>query len=77
MIRAIPPDGAAWSLGVEASPGGVSVGLSIVDVDGKPITIWLAVDRADARAFARSILRCAGDATERTFPHPQESGDGR
>jgi hypothetical protein len=30
----------------------------------------LSLDRAQARAFGRSVLAAAGDALERTFPAP-------
>lgn len=59
-----------WSLAAVASGDGVQVRIGLPDLDGRPVTAVLALDRTEARAFARALLAAAGDAAERTFPHP-------
>lgn len=56
-----------WSLSARAAGAGVRLELFLPDLDGKPVTAVIALDRAEARAFARALLAAAGDATERTF----------
>lgn len=63
-----------WSLSARAEGGGVRLELGLPDLGGRPVTAVLALDRAEARAFARALLAAAGDATERTFS-PVASGD--
>ena len=62
--------GAGWSLQASAVPDGVRLELALPDLDGRPVTAALVLDRSEARAFARALLAAAGDATERTFPKP-------
>lgn len=57
-----------WALAARAIAGGVQVEL---DVPSRDITAAIALTRDEARNFARALLAAAGDATERTFPHPQ------
>jgi hypothetical protein len=59
-----------WSLQASAVRDGVRLELTLPDLSGQPLTAALILDRAEARAFARALLAAAGDATERTFPHP-------
>lgn len=61
------PEALGWTLSARAIVDGVEVELAI-PVRG--LTAAVEMDRADARAFARALLAAAGDATERTFPHP-------
>ncbi|SDA13149.1 hypothetical protein SAMN02799622_00923 [Methylobacterium sp. UNC378MF] len=61
-------DTSAWALAARPIAGGVQLGL---DVLGRDLTVALDLTREEARAFARALLAAAGDATERTFPHPQ------
>ncbi|UMY19822.1 hypothetical protein MMB17_11240 [Methylobacterium organophilum] len=56
-----------WSLSATAEGEGVRLEIALPDLDGKPVTALLRLERAEARAFARALLRAAGDATERTF----------
>ena len=62
-----PPD---WTLTVAPTPNGVELAVGLADLDGHPVTATLRLDRAEARRFARALLAAAGDAAERTFPHP-------
>lgn len=64
-----------WSLTATAAGDGVQIRLGLPDVAGEPVTAILALSRAEARAFARSVLAAAGDAAERTFPRPGGRGD--
>ena len=57
-----------WALAARPIAGGVSVEF---DVPGRDIAAAIALTRDEARDFARALLAAAGDATERTFPHPQ------
>jgi hypothetical protein len=57
-----------WALAARAIAGGVALQL---DVPGRDFTAAIDMTRDEARAFAQAILAAAGDATERTFPHPQ------
>lgn len=59
-----------WTLRVEPAPGGVSLELGLPDLGGRPVTARIALDREEARRFARALLAAAGDAAERTYPHP-------
>jgi hypothetical protein len=67
-----PPD---WTLTVTPTPDGVELALGLPDLDGRPATATLRLDRAEARRFARALLAAAGDAAERTFPHPPTAGE--
>jgi hypothetical protein len=61
--------GEEWT--IEALPAGAGVDLRLVlPIDGKPVTVVLSLDRAQARAFGRSVLAAAGDALGQTFPAP-------
>jgi hypothetical protein len=60
-----------WSLQASAIRDGVRLELSLPDLAGQPFTAAVILDRAEARAFARALLAAAGDAAERTFPHPE------
>lgn len=62
------PKTLGWTRSARAIVDGVEVELAI---PGRDITAAIALTRDEARAFARAILAAAGDATERTFPHPQ------
>lgn len=62
-----------WSLSATPEGEGVRLELGLPDLDGRPVTAILSLDRAEARAFARALLAAAGDATERTFVTPPES----
>ncbi|GJD34694.1 hypothetical protein [Methylobacterium aerolatum] len=59
-----------WSLQASAVPDGVRLELTLPDLAGHPLTAAVILERAEARAFARALLAAAGDAAERTFPHP-------
>lgn len=59
-----------WSLSAAAAGDGVRLELGLPDLGGKPVTAILSLSRAEARAFARTLLAAAGDAAERTFPRP-------
>lgn len=61
-----PPDGAAWSIDVEATAAGVALVL-VFDLAGVPTRAKLDMDRPDSRRFARAVLAAGGDAMERTF----------
>ncbi|GEP04140.1 hypothetical protein MOX02_21780 [Methylobacterium oxalidis] len=63
-----------WSLSVAAAEDGVRLEFGLNDLDGRPLTAILDLDRGEARNLARALLAAAGDAMERTFPHPA-SGD--
>lgn len=63
----------SWSLSARAEGEGVRLELGLPDLDGRPVTAILRLDRTEARAFARALLAAAGDATERTFVGPAES----
>lgn len=63
-----PQDTLGWALAARAIAGGVALQL---DVPSRDLTAAIDMTRDEARAFARAILAAAGDATERTFPHPQ------
>ncbi|ACL59773.1 hypothetical protein [Methylobacterium nodulans] len=60
-----------WTLKVTPTAAGVQIELGLADLGGEPVTAVIALDRAEARRFARALLAAAGDATERTFPHPK------
>lgn len=62
------PDPLGWTLAARPNAGGVSLEL---DVPASGVTAAIALTREEARAFARALMAAAGDATERTFPHPQ------
>ncbi len=64
-----------WTLTVTPTPDGVELALGLPDLDGRPATAILRLERAEARGFARALLAAAGDATERTFPHPPQGGE--
>ena len=57
-----------WSLSAVSSGDGVRLELGLPDLGGEPVTAILALSRAEARAFARTLLAAAGDAAERSFP---------
>ena len=57
-----------WSLSATSAGDGVRLELGLPDLGGKPVTAILALSRAEARAFARTLLAAAGDAAERSFP---------
>ena len=61
-----------WSLSASAVGDGVRLELGLPDLSGKPVTAILSLSRAEARAFARTLLAAAGDAAERRFPQPPE-----
>lgn len=65
-----PEREASWSLQASAVHEGVRLELTLPDLVGQPFTAAVILDRAEARAFARALLAAAGDAAERTFPHP-------
>jgi hypothetical protein len=53
--------GEEWT--IEALPADAGVDLRIVlPADGEPVTVVSSPDRAQARAFGRSVLAAAGDA---------------
>lgn len=56
-----------WTLSARAAGESVRLELGLSDLEGGPITAVITLERAEARAFARSLLAAAGDATERTF----------
>jgi hypothetical protein len=61
--------GEEWT--IEALPADAGVDLRIVlPADGELVTVVSSPDRAQARAFGRSVLAAAGDALDRTFPAP-------
>lgn len=60
----------SWSLQASAVRDGVRLELTLPDLAGQPLTAAVILDRGEARAFARALLAAAGDAAERTFPHP-------
>ncbi|MFE1599958.1 hypothetical protein [Methylobacterium sp. ID0610] len=62
-----------WTLKVTPTEAGVQLELGLSDLGGQPVTAVIGLDRAEARHFARALLAAAGDATERTFPHPKPS----
>ncbi len=65
--------GEEWT--IEALPTEAGVDLRIVlPLDGETVTAVVSLDRAQARAFGRSVLAAAGDAMERTFPAPTPFG---
>lgn len=64
-----------WTLRVTPTEAGVRLELDLADLDGAPVTAAIALDRAEARHFARAMLAAAGDAAERTFPHPPVAGE--
>lgn len=61
-----------WSLSASAVEGGVRLELGLPDLGGKPVTAVLSLSRAEARAFARTLLAASGDAAERSFPQPSK-----
>ncbi|MGN7122904.1 hypothetical protein [Methylorubrum thiocyanatum] len=61
-----PPDGADWSIDVEATDAGVAL-ILVFDLAGVPTRAKLDMDRPDSRKFARAVLAAGGDAMERTF----------
>ncbi|MBE7198344.1 MAG: hypothetical protein INR70_11150 [Parafilimonas terrae] len=65
-----PKRDGSWSLQASAVREGVRLELTLPDLAGQPLTAAVILDRAEARAFARALLAAAGDAAERTFPHP-------
>ncbi len=67
-----PADNRGWSLSATPEGEGVRLELGLPDLDGRPVTAILSLERAEARAFARVLLAAAGDATERTFVGPAE-----
>jgi hypothetical protein len=64
-----------WTLAVSPTPDGVTLELGLHHLAGGPVTAVIALDRAEARRFARAVLAAAGDAAERTFPHPPAADD--
>ncbi len=56
-----------WSLSARAAGDAVRLELGISEVEGRPVTAVITLEKAEARAFARALLAAAGDATERTF----------
>jgi hypothetical protein len=64
-----------WTLRVTPTEAGVRLELDLADLGGAPVTAAIALDRTEARRFARAMLAAAGDAAERTFPHPPVDGD--
>ena len=62
---------ASWSLQASAVREGVRLELTLPDLAGQPLTAAVVLERGEARAFARALLAAAGDAAERTFPHPE------
>ncbi len=65
-----------WSIEAIATEAGVDLYITLPG-DGEPLTAVLSLDRAQARAFGRSVLAAAGDAVERTFrpSHSPAQGD--
>ncbi len=62
-----PESERGWSLSARAAGDGVRLEIGLPDLAGRPVTAVLRLERSEARAFARSLLAAAGDATERTF----------
>lgn len=63
-----PPDDADWwSLSATPIGDGVRIAIAVAPLG---ITTAVKISRAEARSFARAVLAAAGDAAERTFPHP-------
>lgn len=60
------PDGADWSIDVEATDAGVAL-ILVFDLAGVATRAKLDMDRPDSRKFARAVLAAGGDAMERTF----------
>jgi hypothetical protein len=60
-----------WTLRVAPTEAGVEIEFGLSDLGGEPVTARIALDRTEARHFARALLAAAGDAAERTFPHPR------
>ncbi|KQP94878.1 hypothetical protein ASF60_01420 [Methylobacterium sp. Leaf113] len=65
-----------WSVAVAATPDGVRIEIGLPDLDGRPVTAILALDREEARTLARALLAASGDAMERTFPRAPGSAEG-
>ncbi|ACA18711.1 conserved hypothetical protein [Methylobacterium sp. 4-46] len=65
-----------WTLRVTPTEAGVQVEFGLSELGGEPVTAVIALDRGEARRFARALLAAAGDAAERTFPHPKPTGQG-
>jgi hypothetical protein len=61
-----------WSLSVATAEDGVRLEFGLNDLEGRPMTAILDLDRNEARNLARALLAAAGDAMERTFPHPPD-----
>ncbi|GJD99398.1 MULTISPECIES: hypothetical protein [Methylobacterium] len=66
-----------WTLRVAPTEAGVEIQLALADLGGQPVTAVIALDRAEARHLARALLAAAGDAAERTFPHPAPPAGGQ
>ncbi|NEU13003.1 hypothetical protein G3T14_12755 [Methylobacterium sp. BTF04] len=64
-----------WSLSVAAAAEGVRLEIGLPNLDGKPVTAILSLDRDEARTLARALLAASGDAMERTFPRMPGAGD--
>lgn len=69
MAHLLQPEEPAWSLALAATTTGVDLVLAVPTAAG--MSIRIALDRDEARLLARGLLAAAGDATERTFPHPK------
>ena len=66
-----------WTLRVAPTEAGVQVEFGLADLGGQPVTAVITLDRTEARHFARALLAAAGDAAERTFPHPVPPANGQ
>ena len=70
QLNLTAPDGTSWPVNTEPTAGGVALIIGFT-LDGAAHTLRLEMARDSARLLARSINADAGDAIERTFPHPQ------
>jgi hypothetical protein len=75
QLRIVPPDGADWTIDAKVVPEGVALVIGF-ELQGKPATLQLIMDRPEARKLSDGILTAAGDGTMRTFPKPPETIDG-
>ena len=67
MSASTTPEPADWTLASQATADGVRLTFT---VPAQGVDAAIALTREEARTFARWLLAAAGDATERTFPHP-------
>jgi len=69
-LRIVPPDGTDWTVDAKVVPEGVALVVGF-ELNGKPATLQLIMDRPEARKLSDGLLTAAGDGTMRTFAHPQ------